>query len=101
MGENRQMSGAERPYIGSCAFCGDGLLRFQRCLNCAEIVAMCDECELMWRDIPGLSEDANLSSDTSYPQCPACGARTSEYAHVTIEELEESELGEYAAGESL
>ena len=95
------MSGEVKPYIESCSFCGDGLLRFYRCEVCDDIVALCDECELMWRDIAMLSDDPNLSSDTSFPQCPSCGEPQAEFSLVTSEELEERKLDQYSAGESV
>lgn len=95
------MSEEMRPYIESCSFCGDGLLRFYRCTSCDEIVALCDECELMWQDIEGLSDDPNLSSDTSYPQCPSCGEMNGEFENVTMLELEDEKLDRFSAGESV
>ena len=91
----------ESHYIGCCSFCGDGLLRFQRCQVCDQIVAKCDECEFMWEDIASLSDDSNSSSDSKYPRCPFCGERKSEFSNVTIEELEENGLAEYSSGETV
>lgn len=95
------MSNEERPYIESCGFCGDGLLRFHRCTSCDQIVALCDECELMWQDIAALSEDPALPSDTAFPQCPACGYEDAEFAKVTMGEIEEQKLDQFSAGESV
>lgn len=95
------MSNEERPFIESCTFCGNGLLRFHRCKTCDEIVALCDECELMWVDIEQLAEDQNLSSDTSFPQCPSCGEAEAEFENVTLQELEDSKLDRFSAGESV
>ena len=61
------MTTEERPYIDNCTFCGNGLLRFYRCGSRDKIVALCDECELMWEDIVELSRDPNLSSDSCFP----------------------------------
>lgn len=95
------MSNKERPYIEQCSFCGNGLLRFYRCSNCDDVVALCDECELMWIDIESLAADQNLPADTSYPQCPSCGLEDSEFTKVTAEELEELKLDRFSAGESV
>ncbi len=91
----------ERPYITSCSFCHDGLLRFSRCSNCDEIVAVCDECELMWENIEQLSHDPNCASDSNYPQCPSCGERHARWTTPSIEEIEENGLAEYFEGESV
>ncbi len=91
----------ERPYITSCSFCGDGLARFSRCSNCDEIVAVCDECELMWENIEQLSHDPNCASDSNYPQCPSCGERQARWTTPSMEEIEENGLAEYFEGESV
>ncbi len=95
------MSPEENPYIAHCSFCGDGLLRFTRCSECDEIVAICDECELMWEDVEQVSEDANCSSDSTFPRCPACGATDSTWATPTLDEIEESGLDQFMMGESV
>ncbi len=95
------MTNESRPYIETCTFCGNGLLRFYRCSNCDEIVAVCDECELMWCDIEGVYRDPNLSSDSSWPQCPSCGMPEAEYEKVTARELEERDLHKFSSGESV
>ena len=95
------MSNEERPYIERCGFCGDGLLRFHRCSTCDEIIALCDECGLMWEDIEALSSDPNLPSDSSSPMCPSCGEREAEFGRVTVEEIDEKHLDRFSAGESV
>lgn len=95
------MSDRERPFIGSCGFCGDGLLRFVQCETCDEVVALCDECELMWSDIPGLADDANLSSDSSFPRCPHCGDKEAEFQWLTGEEVKLHSLEAFAEGDSV
>ena len=95
------MSNEERPFIGSCSFCGDGLIRFYRCTTCDEVVALCDECELMWVDIESLAEDQNLSSDTSFPQSPSCGQADATFENATTQELEDLKLDKFSAGESV
>ena len=95
------MTTEERPYIESCGFCGDGLLRFYRCETCDDVVVLCDECELMWIDIEGLAADQNLPSDTSFPQCPSCGEIEAEFKKVSMQELEELKLDQFSAGESV
>jgi hypothetical protein len=91
----------EEPYIGHCSFCGDGLLRFRRCCSCDKIVALCDECELMWDDVEGLSHDTNLSSDSCFPRCPTCGDQNASWVAVPGEELDESGLSQFSGGESV
>ena len=90
-----------RPYIEACSFCGNGLLRFRRCMNCNEVVALCDECELMWSDVEGVADDPNLSSESTWPTCPSCGIAATEFDNVTLPELEERQLDRFSAGESV
>lgn len=95
------MSAEERPFIGSCGFCSDGLLRFLQCDTCENVVALCDECELMWSDIPGVSDDANLSSDTSYPNCPSCGDIDAEFNFLSMDEVKDEKLEQFVENESV
>lgn len=95
------MSAEERPFICGCSFCGDGLLRFLKCDTCEQAVALCDECELMWADIPGVSDDANLSSASSYPTCPHCGDEAAEFHWLSKEDLRDEQLEQFAEGESV
>lgn len=95
------MSNDERPFIESCGFCANGLLRFLRCSTCDEIVAFCDECELMWKDVGEVSEDPNLPSDSNFPTCPACGELRAEFQQPSPEEIEEMNLDRFSAGNSV
>lgn len=60
------------PHIGSCGFCGQGLLRIVRCNSCDEIAAVCDECELVWADPEAVAKDPQRSSSSAHPKCPHC-----------------------------
>ena len=95
------MSAEGGPYITHCSFCGEGLLRFLRCSDCQEIVALCDECQLMWEDVERVIQDANCSSDSAFPRCPSCGARDAVWSETQIEELEELGLDQFVLDESL
>ena len=59
------MKQKETPYIAHCSFCKQGLLRFMRCRECDAVIAICDECELTWR---------NIASVHSNPRCPSSGS---------------------------
>lgn len=95
------MSSEERPFICSCSFCGDGLLRMLECSTCDSTVALCDECELMWADIPAVSDDSNLSSDSSYPRCPSCGDSDAEFRQLSLDDVREAKLEQFTDGESV
>ena len=95
------MSSVVNPYITNCSFCNDGRLRFQRCSSCDTIVALCDECRLMWEDIEQVNHDPNGASDSTYPQCPSCGDKQAAWATVPIEEIDESNLRRFCAGDSI
>lgn len=95
------MSAEEHPFIASCSFCGDGLLRFLQCKTCNHIVALCDECELMWSDIPAISDDANLSSDTCFPMCPYCGQEEAEFKWLKLDQLKDEKLDQFVDSESV
>lgn len=87
----------EQPYLRSCPFCGDGLLRLYRCGRCGTVVAMCDECELLWRDVAELSRSAKPKSDAAFPACPACRARRAKWFRLSRDEIREADLAEHLA----
>ncbi len=55
-----------------CIFCGDGQLIGWRCASCDSVVALCDECELIWSNPRSLLRDASRLSDGNFPVCPIC-----------------------------
>ena len=95
------MTSGEKPYISSCSFCQNGLLRFYRCGTCHAVVVLCDECELMWEDVKQVSDDPNQSSDSCYPRCPACGDPTAAWSTASSDEIEDHGLRQYKRGESI
>ncbi len=94
------MSHDSSPYVTRCSRCENGLLRLYRCAHCAAIAAICDECELVWRDVPRVSDDATAPSDTSFPACPHCQATRSAWTRLDIDSIREAQLDRYLAGES-
>jgi hypothetical protein len=67
------MSEQKFPYLDQCRFCGQGLLRFWQCGTCGAWLVMCDECELVWADVPTVAGDPTGPADAAYPYCPVCG----------------------------
>ena len=82
------------PYVRTCGFCENGLLRFWVCPAEKRIVALCDECELYWDDIAAVHKDADAPSSGAYPVLEG------EWRAATTEEVEEAGLGSYVRGES-
>ena len=91
------MSEQQLPYLRSCPFCGDGLLRLYRCGRCDAVVAMCDECELIWRDVARASRSAELKSDAAFPACPACDAQRVKWFRLDRGEIRAAGLEAYMA----
>jgi len=91
------MTHEESPYVNQCKFCGDGLLRLYRCDGCAAIVAMCDECELIWRDVAVISRQADQPSDGAFPACPACGEHQAGWTELDRQAIREANLDAYLA----
>ena len=87
----------ELPYLRSCPFCGDGLLRLYRCGRCSAVVAMCDECELIWRNVAELRRSAKPKSDAAFPACPACHARRVKWYRLSRDEIREAALEDHLA----
>jgi hypothetical protein len=87
----------EYPHIARCGFCGQGLLRFMRCHSCMTVVAVCDECELVWLDIPAVIDDPQLPSSAAFPKCPACHSKHAYWSRLTRAEVASSGLVRYMA----
>ncbi len=91
------MSEQPLPYLRSCPFCGDGLLRLCRCGCCDAVVAICDECELIWRDVARASRSAKPESDAAFPACPACDAQRVKWFRLDKAEIRDAGLEAYMA----
>ena len=91
------MSEQQLPYLRSCPVCGDGQLRLYRCGRCDAVVAMCDECELIWRDVAEASRSAKPKSDAAFPACPACDAQRVKWFRLDKAEIREAGLEAYMA----
>ena len=78
------------PYVGRCSVCEDGLLRLFRCCDCGTIVAMCDECELIWRDVAEASRSAKPKSDAAFPACPACDTKRVKWFRLNRAEIRDA-----------
>ena len=95
------MSKEEFPYVGECHFCGNGLLRPYRCAECDEVVAICDECELTWKDLAKVYKKKTTKSSGAFPACPCCETAKAEWYYVTSKEMKSWGLDDYIAGESI
>lgn len=88
------------PYIASCRFCEQGRLRFARCQACGAVVAMCDECELVWKEIAAVRDDPTTPADGAFPACPLCDWPQAGWDLLTLDDVEQSALAEFVAGQS-
>lgn len=91
------MTQKELPYVNQCAFCTNGLLHLRRCVTCQSVVAMCDECELIWRDVAAVSRNADQPSDGAFPGCPACGQDPATWVKLYPHEIRADRLDTYLA----
>lgn len=86
-------------HAGLCPFCGQGLLRFWKCANCASIILLCDECELVWRDLDEVAEFGDPSHhQATYPECPNCLNPLVDGHRATDAEIAVAGLGSQVAG---
>lgn len=85
------------PYVARCAVCEDGLLRLFVCCECGAVVAICDECELIWQDLAAVSRDPASPSDSAFPACPACDAPKAHWQKLTTEDIQREHLHVYLA----
>ncbi len=94
------MSKSKKTYIAHCGFCGDGLLRLMCCDHCNSIMAVCDECELMWSQIAEVWEDPRCAASGTFPACPECGTSNATWTPLTDDEIVDNELAEFVVGRS-
>ncbi len=88
------------PYIAQCNFCSQGFIRFMRCRHCDAVIAVCDECELTWRNIASVFSNPRCPSSGSFPACPVCGTQESHWTHLDCAKVVDASLSQYMAGES-
>lgn len=91
----------ESPYIVSCSFCENGLLRPMRCESCRQAAAICDECELIWKSIPSVYRHPEEKSDGAFPECPNCQAKIPKWTRLDSEQLAESGLERFVTDVSV
>ncbi len=89
------------PYIAQCSFCNQGLLRFMRCRECDAVVAVCDQCELLWRNLAAVHSNPRCPASGTYPACPACGNAEARWSRLTRLKVDEASLNQYVGGESV
>ncbi len=82
------------PYVRTCGFCENGLLRFYVSEAEDRCVALCDECELYWDDVPAVFADAQAPSSGAYPMLEGT------WYPATCEEVEARGLGDCIGGQS-
>ena len=86
------------PYLGTCRFCQAGLLRVLRCEDCGTIVAVCDECELLWSDIRAMRANPKQRSDGTFPICPTSHTAASHWQRLNLTAIRRAGLGKYVVG---
>lgn len=86
------------PYVQSCGFCHDGLVRLFFCCECFVVTAICDECELLWSDIEKIAADPCASTDDAFPRCPSCNATEAGWRRLTRDEILARGFGKFIAG---
>ena len=96
------MPNSPRPYISSCPLCEQGLVGIASCPDCAKLVAICDECEAIWRDPRAFVADTSRKPDAQHPECPHCRheIKDKNWRFWSAEKLRANGLGELIAGES-
>ena len=95
------MNDDQRPYLARCGFCEQGLLRFMRCPSCGGVLAVCDECELVWADLAAVSADPSTPAATAWPYCPICQTSHAHWGHLDREEIERAGLTRFVSGQSV
>jgi hypothetical protein len=84
-------------YITQCGFCKQGHLQFMRCHSCTTVVAVCDECELVWLDISAVKDDPRVPATSAFPKCPACHSKQPYWSRLSRSEIERTSLSRFVA----
>ena len=79
-------------YIAQCGFCHQGHLQFMRCHSCTTVVAVCDECELVWLDISAVKGEPAGSRDGRVSQVPGLPFQAALLVSVKSREIERTSL---------
>jgi hypothetical protein len=95
------MNEKKTPFIAHCSFCGQGLLRFMRCGQCDAVVAVCDQCELTWRNIAAVHSNPRCAASGTYPACPVCVSPDARWQRLDCARVVDACLSQYMAGESV
>lgn len=89
-----------QPYLLSCPCCEQGLIRIGVCSSCDRMAAICDECELIWKEPSEIKSKADAKPDGQHPICPHCGKKVDAWQFPTTQELKTAGLGDLIAGQS-
>ena len=60
----------DRPFVGTCAFCRDGILRYWTCSCCSELSVRCNVCGSLWKE--SLAAQTGKQASGKFPECPKC-----------------------------
>jgi hypothetical protein len=56
---------------------------------------------LVWEDIAEVSDDPSVKAACAYPRCPVCGAKEKGWPALEFAEIQDAELEDYIADESV
>ncbi|MDA0660400.1 MAG: hypothetical protein O3C60_16385 [Planctomycetota bacterium] len=82
----------QRPHIGFCPFCEQGHLGIAGCGFCHTLVAICDECELVWSNVRGVAMNSTTRSSGTYPHCPHCETADARWYWLSPEQIQQAGL---------
>ncbi|WP_166823221.1 hypothetical protein [Thalassoroseus pseudoceratinae] len=89
-----------KPYLRMCPCCGQGMIRIAACDACNDLVAICDECEAVWKEPSQLKQSTSLRPDAQHPQCPHCGHEVRGWRFLTSKELQSAGQSDLIGGQS-
>jgi hypothetical protein len=87
-------------YIAVCPYCEQGFLRIAVCRNCQQAVAICEECEAVWKEPRALKSSTSIMADAQHPHCPHCGQSVTTWEFPKAEGIELLGLSDLISGYS-
>ena len=86
----------ERPFLGTCPFCRDGILRYWTCKCCTELCILCSRCDCIWKDrLPAVT---GKQPDGEFPKCLRCSGNLTDGHESNMNEINVNGLADTVVG---
>ena len=75
--------------LRECSAChGQGMLLLMECPHCRAVLAVCDECDLIWSDVARIAVELNAPADGTFPKCSECSKIIPPKSYASLKQIE-------------